>query len=52
MTAPLRFADLPADKAPAGPISTGVAMLAATGGSMMPVDGASTPAASGPSSRL
>jgi uncharacterized cupin superfamily protein len=26
----LRFTDLPADKAPEGPISTGVAMLAAT----------------------
>ena len=30
VTAELRFADLPEDKSPAGPIATGVQMLAAT----------------------
>jgi len=30
VTAALRFTDLPADKSPAGPIATGVQMLAAT----------------------
>ena len=30
VTAELRYADLPAEKCPAGPVSTGVTMLAAT----------------------